>query len=82
VLLGIESGWTSGVVLSLVPQTMKHPQTVSVGFACVIFFQGISNLLATPVVGYVIGSADEWAYVAPLCVISACVGALCCVIYA
>jgi cyanate permease len=82
VLLGIESGWTSGVVWSLVPMTMKSSRTIPTGFACIIAFQGLSNLLATPVVGYVIGSADVWTNVAPLCAASATIGVACCLVYA
>ena len=81
VLLGLESGWTSGVVWSLMPLTMPKPITISFGMATVIFFQGVANLLATPVVGYVIGSSSVWAHVAPLCACTACVGVILCLVY-
>lgn len=74
VLLGLESGWTSGVVWSMVPVTMPKRVTMPVGMAIIIFFQGISNLLCTPVVGYVIGPEMAWANVAPLCAATAAVG--------
>lgn len=74
VLLGLESGWTSGVVWSMVPVTMPKRVTMPVGMAIIIFFQGISNLLCTPVVGYIIGVDQVWTNVAPLCAVTAAVG--------
>ncbi|HIW75408.1 MULTISPECIES: CynX/NimT family MFS transporter [Gordonibacter] len=81
VLLGLESGWTSGVVWSMVPVTMPKRVTMPVGMAIIIFFQGISNLLCTPVVGYVIGEAQLWTNVAPLCAVTAAVGTVLWIIY-
>lgn len=81
VLLGLESGWTSGVVWSMVPVTMPKRVTMPVGMAIIIFFQGISNLLCTPVVGYVIGEAQAWANVAPLCAATAAVGTALWIVY-
>lgn len=74
VLLGLESGWTSGVVWSMVPVTMPKRVTMPIGMAIIIFFQGISNLLCTPVVGYVIGTDQIWTNVAPLCAVTAAIG--------
>lgn len=76
VLLGLESGWTSGVVWSMVPVTMPKRVTMPVGMAIIIFFQGISNLLCTPVVGYIIGADQVWSNVAPLCAVTAAIGTL------
>ena len=81
VLLGLESGWTSGVVWSMVPVTMPKRVTMPVGMAIIIFFQGISNLLCTPVVGYIIGEAQVWANVAPLCAGTAAVGTVLWIVY-
>ena len=81
VLLGLESGWTSGVVWSMVPVTMPKRVTMPIGMAIIIFFQGISNLLCTPVVGYVIGEAQVWTNVAPLCASTAVCGLACWIIY-
>ena len=81
VLLGLESGWTSGVVWSMVPVTMPKRVTMPVGMAIIIFFQGISNLLCTPVVGYIIGEAQVWTNVAPLCAATAAVGTLLWIVY-
>jgi MFS family permease len=82
-LLGFESGYTSGVIWSMVPITMPKRITMPIGMAIIIFFQGISNLLCTPVVGYVVGnlSNPHWENVAPL--IACCVTAalVCWVIY-
>jgi len=83
VLLGFESGYTSGVIWSMVPITMPKRVTMPIGMAIIIFFQGISNLLCTPVVGYVVGNLDspQWQNVAPL--IAGCVlaGMVCWIIY-
>lgn len=82
VLLGLESGWTSGVVWSMVPITMPKRVTMPVGMAIIIFFQGISNLLCTPVVGYIIGPDKIWTNVAPLCTATAAIGTLLWIVYA
>lgn len=82
VLLGLESGWTSGVVWSMVPITMPKRVTMPVGMAIIIFFQGISNLLSTPVVGYIIGPDKIWTNVAPLCTATAAIGTLLWIVYA
>lgn len=82
VLLGFESGWTSGVVWSMVPITMPKRVTMPIGMAIVIFFQGISNLLCTPVVGYVIGAEQIWTNVAPLTAATAAIGTVLWIIYA
>lgn len=82
VLLGLESGWTSGVVWSMVPITMPKRITMPIGMAIIIFFQGISNLLCTPVVGYVIGAEQVWANVAPLTAATAAVGTVLWIVYA
>lgn len=82
VLLGLESGWTSGVVWSMVPITMPKRVTMPVGMAIIIFFQGISNLLCTPVVGYIIGPDKIWTNVAPLCTATAAIGTLLWIAYA
>jgi MFS family permease len=83
VLLGFESGYTSGVIWAMVPITMPKRITMPVGMAIIIFFQGISNLLCTPVVGYVVGNLADphWANVAPL--VAGCVlaGMACWIIY-
>lgn len=81
VLLGLESGWTSGVVWSMVPITMSKRVTMSIGMAIIIFFQGISNLLCTPVVGYVIGADQIWTNVAPLTAVTAAIGTALWIIY-
>ncbi|MCI8468433.1 MAG: MFS transporter [Eggerthellaceae bacterium] len=81
VLLGLESGWTSGVVWSMVPVTMPKRVTMPVGMAIIIFFQGVSNLLCTPVVGYVIGEAQVWTNVAPLCAATATIGTVLWIVY-
>ncbi len=81
VLLGVESGWTSGVVWSMVPVTMPKRVTMPIGMAIIIFFQGISNLLCTPVVGYVIGANEVWTNVAPLTAVTAAVGTVFWLIY-
>jgi MFS family permease len=82
-LLGFESGYTSGVIWAMVPITMPKRVTMPIGMAIIIFFQGISNLLCTPVVGYVVGNLDnpQWGNVAPL--VGACVvaGMICWIIY-
>ena len=82
VLLGFESGWTSGVVWSMVPITMPKRVTMPIGMAIVIFFQGISNLLCTPVVGYVIGAEQIWTNVAPLTAATAAIGTVLWIVYA
>lgn len=82
VLLGLESGWTSGVVWSMVPITMPKRVTMPVGMAIIIFFQGISNLLCTPVVGYIIGPERLWTNVAPLCAATAAAGTILWIVYA
>lgn len=82
VLLGFESGWTSGVVWSMVPITMPKRVTMPIGMAIIIFFQGISNLLCTPVVGYVIGTEQIWTNVAPLTAVTAAVGTVLWIVYA
>jgi hypothetical protein len=83
-LLGFESGYTSGVIWSMVPITMPKRITMPIGMAIIIFFQGISNLLCTPVVGYVVGNManPQWQNVAPL--VGGCVAAalVCWIIYA
>ena len=81
VLLGIESGWTSGVVWALVPLTMPKPSTITVGMATITCATGVSNLLATPIVGYLIGAHDIWTNVPPLLICTACVGVVLCFIY-
>ena len=82
VLLGFESGWTSGVVWSMVPITMPKRVTMPIGMAIVIFFQGISNLLCTPIVGYVIGAEQIWTNVAPLTAATAAIGTVLWIVYA
>ncbi|MEG1246798.1 MFS transporter [Gordonibacter sp.] len=82
VLLGLESGWTSGVVWSMVPVTMPKRVTMPVGMAIIVFFQGISNLLCTPVVGYLIGADQVWVNVAPLCAVTAAIGTALWIVYA
>ncbi|MDR1714126.1 MAG: MFS transporter [Coriobacteriales bacterium] len=83
VLLGFESGYTSGVIWAMVPITMPKRVTMPIGMAIIIFFQGISNLLCTPVVGYVVGNLEHpnWSNVAPL--VAGCVvaGMICWIIY-
>jgi len=83
VLLGFESGYTSGVIWAMVPITMPKRITMPIGMAIIIFFQGISNLLCTPVVGYVVGNLSDphWGNVAPL--VAGCVvaGMVCWIIY-
>jgi MFS family permease len=83
VLLGFESGYTSGVIWSMVPITMPKRITMPIGMAIIIFFQGISNLLCTPVVGYVVGNmADpQWGNVAPLVLCTTLAGMVCWIIY-
>ena len=81
VLLGLESGWTSGVVWSMVPVTMPKRVTMPVGMAIIIFFQGISNLLCTPIVGYIIGDAQVFTNVAPLCAVTAAIGTAIWIVY-
>jgi hypothetical protein len=84
VLLGFESGYTSGVIWAMVPITMPKRVTMPIGMAIIIFFQGISNLLCKPVVGYVVGNlADpQWGNVAPLILGLTLVGLACWVIFA
>lgn len=82
ILLGLESGWTSGIVWSMVPITMPKRVTMPIGMAIIIFFQGISNLLCTPVVGYVIGESHAWSNVAPLTFATAAIGTILWIIYA
>jgi hypothetical protein len=83
VLLGFESGYTSGVIWAMVPITMPKRITMPIGMAIIIFFQGVSNLLCTPVVGYVVGNlaAPQWQNVAPL--VAGCVlaGMVCWILY-
>jgi hypothetical protein len=83
VLLGFVSGYTSGVIWSMVPITMPKRITMPVGMAIIIFFQGISNLLCTPVVGYVVGNLahPNWGNVAPLVFGCVLAGLVCWVIY-
>lgn len=81
VLLGLESGWTSGVVWSMVPVTMPKRVTMPIGMAIIIFFQGVSNLLCTPTVGYIIGVDQAWTHVAPLCAVTAAMGTALWIIY-
>jgi hypothetical protein len=83
VLLGFESGYTSGVIWSMVPITMPKRITMPIGMAIIIFFQGVSNLLCTPVVGYVVGNlADpQWGNVAPLILGCVLAGLVCWLIY-
>ena len=64
-----------------VPVTMPKRVTMPVGMAIIIFFQGISNLLCTPVAGYIIGEAQAWANVAPLCAGTAAVGTVLWIVY-
>ena len=82
-LLGFESGYTSGVICAMVPITMPKRITMPIGMAIIIFFQGISILLCTPVVGYVLGnlSAPQWQNVAPLVAGSVLAGMACWIIY-
>ncbi len=82
ILLGFESGWTSGVVWSMVPITMPKRITMPIGMAIIIFFQGVSNLLCTPIVGYVIGPQEVWVNVAPLCAVTAAIGTILWIVYA
>ena len=65
----------------MVPVTMPKRVTMPVGMAIIIFFQGISNLLCTPVVGYIIGEAQVWTNVAPLCAATAAVGTVLWIVY-
>jgi MFS family permease len=83
VLLGFESGYTSGVIWSMVPITMPKRITMPIGMAIIIFFQGISNLLCTPVVGYVVGNlaSPQWGNVAPLVLGCVLAGMVCWIIY-
>jgi MFS family permease len=83
VLLGLESGYTSGVIWAMVPITMPKRITMPIGMAIIIFFQGISNLLCTPVVGYVVGNLADpnWSNVAPLVLGCVLVGLVCWIIY-
>jgi MFS family permease len=84
VLLGLESGWTSGIVWAMVPLTMPRRVTMPIGMAIIIFFQGISNLLCTPITGYVIGnlSDPQWGNVVPLVFTTALLGTVVWIIYA
>lgn len=81
VLLGLESGWTSGVVWSMVPVTMPKRVTMPIGMAIIIFFQGVSNLLCTPIVGYIVGVEQAWTHVAPLCAATAAMGTALWIVY-
>jgi nitrate/nitrite transporter NarK len=83
VLLGFESGYTSGVIWAMVPITMPRRITMPIGMAIIIFFQGISNLLCTPVVGYVVGNmADpQWQNVVPLVLCTTLAGLACWIIF-
>ncbi|MDR0515336.1 MAG: MFS transporter [Coriobacteriaceae bacterium] len=82
-VLGLESGYTSGVIWSMVPITMPKRITMPVGMAIIIFFQGMSNLLCTPVVGYVVGNLQDpqWGNVAPLVFCCVAAGMLCWIVY-
>jgi hypothetical protein len=82
-LCGFESGYTSGVIWSMVPITMPKRITMPIGMAIIIFFQGISNLLCTPVVGYVVGNLanPHWGNVAPLVFCTTLAGLVCWIIY-
>jgi MFS family permease len=83
VLLGFESGYTSGVIWAMVPITMPKRITMPIGMAIIIFFQGISNLLCTPVVGYVVGNLADphWENVAPLVASCVLAGMVCWIVY-
>jgi MFS family permease len=83
ILLGLESGYTSGVVWAMVPMTMPKKITMPIGMAIIIFFQGVSNLLCTPVVGYVVGNlaSPAWQNVSPLLVGTVIAGLICWIIY-
>jgi MFS family permease len=83
VLLGFESGYTSGVIWAMVPITMPKRITMPIGMAIIIFFQGVSNLLCTPVVGYVVGNLADphWENVAPLVLGCVLAGMACWVVY-
>jgi MFS family permease len=84
VLLGFESGYTSGVIWAMVPITMPKRITMPVGMAIIIFFQGVSNLLCTPVVGYVVGNLEHpnWSNVAFLVGGLVVAGMACWIVYA
>lgn len=82
ILLGLESGFTSCIMWSMVPLIMPKRVTMPIGMAVIIFFQGVSNFLATPIVGYVIGPDFVWTNIPVLVGITCVIGIIIMIIFA